>query len=60
MMNGSGQHEQFNYQQPPQGGPFCRQCDQRHPWGQHVDPICARCHARGHVVRDCPTRQHLN
>jgi hypothetical protein len=33
--------------------PFCRQCQQAHAWGDHINPICASCGRRGHTAGQC-------
>lgn len=32
---------------------FCTQCNERHPWGEHTNPTCARCGTSGHTRMNC-------
>ena len=32
---------------------FCRRCECRHPYGEHVNPICNFCGAVGHQEHEC-------
>ena len=41
-------------QRNPHPQPFCQQCDERHEWSHHTNPICSRCGTKGHAASECP------
>ena len=49
----NNQGPQYQASTNQQSEPFCTQCQMGHPWGQHVNPTCARCGTQGHTRHQC-------
>lgn len=50
----SQDHRQYSVLRNSIPQPFCQQCDERHEWAKHTNPICRKCTAKGHVSSECP------